>query len=66
MFPKWLGIALIIVTVGYLSDLFMSFLMPELSPNIQTYAVVIPATIAEVSMLAYLRIVGVKTVKQSE
>lgn len=40
--------------------------MPEFSPNIRTYAVVIPATVAEVSMLACMLIVGVKTAKQTE
>ena len=66
MFPKSLGVTLIIAAVGYLVDVFVAFLMPEFSPKIRTYAVVIPATVAEVSMLAYLLIVGVKTVEQTE
>lgn len=66
MFPKWLGVMLVIAAIGYLVDLLAAFLMPELSPNIHAYAVAIPASIAEVSMLAYLLIVGVKTVKQTQ
>ena len=66
MFPKWLGVILIIAAVGYLVDVFVAFLLPELSPQIRIYAVAVPASIAEVSMLAYLLIVGVKTRKQTE
>ena len=66
MFPKWLGVILIIAAVGYLVDVFVAFLLPELSPQIRIYAVAVPASIAEVSMLAYLLIVGVKTGKQTE
>ena len=66
MFPKWLGVILIIAAVGYLVDVFVAFLLPELSPQIRIYAVAVPASIAEVSMLAYLLIVGGKTGKQTE
>jgi hypothetical protein len=63
MFPKWLGVLLIIGGVGYVIDLLAAFLLPELGEKVHTFVVVIPATVAEVSMLLYLLIIGVKTVK---
>ena len=62
MFPKWLGIVLIIGGVCYLIDLLAAFLLPDLAPKIHTF-IVIPPTIAEISMLLYLLVVGVKTKK---
>ena len=60
MFPKWLGFVLLVGGVCYLIDLLSAFLLPDLAPRIHPF-IVIPPTIAEVSMLFYLLIVGVKT-----
>ena len=66
MLPRLRGRTLIIAAVGSLVDLSVAFLAPGISPNIHAYAVAIPATIAEVSMVTYLLIVGVKSVKNTE
>ncbi len=66
MFPKWLSILLIVGGVGYLVDLLAAFLAPDIGQKIHTFVVVIPATIAEVSMVLYLLTIGVKTTKPSE
>jgi Domain of unknown function (DUF4386) len=65
MFPKVLGILLIAGGVCYLLDLLAAFLVPDLGVIQQMHAfVVVPTTaIAEISMVIYLLVVGVKTVK---
>jgi len=64
LFPKWLGIILISGGVCYLIDLFAAFLFPGFGQKIHGI-VVIPSAIAEISMVLYLLIVGVKTGKDS-
>src|SRR5215204_5329704 len=51
MFPKALGVVLIVAGVCYLVDLFAAFLAPD---------------IGEVWMLGYLLVIGVKTVRPDE
>jgi len=65
LFPKWLGVVLIVGGVCYLVDLLAAFLVPDLGGVQQLHAfVVVPTTaIAEVSMVIYLLVVGVKTVE---
>jgi hypothetical protein len=41
------------------------FLAPDFGPKIATF-VVIPSAIAEISMVVYLLVIGVKTVKPDE
>jgi hypothetical protein len=62
LFPKVLGIALIAATVCYLVDLFAAFLVPDLGNQIHPFIVIVPA-IAEIWMVIYLLVVGVRTVK---
>jgi hypothetical protein len=62
LFPKWLGIVLVSGGICYLVDLLAAFLVPVFGQKIHGL-VVIPSAIAEVSMVLYLLIVGVKTVK---
>ena len=62
MFPKWLGVVLIVGGACYLVDLLAAFLVPDVSTKIHTF-VVIPCAIAEISMVLYLLVVGVKTRK---
>ncbi|MGP8215357.1 MAG: DUF4386 domain-containing protein [Bacteroidia bacterium] len=64
LFPKWLGIVLIIGGICYLIDLFSAFLLPELNQKIHA-VVVIPSAIAEISMVLYLLIIGVNTIKKA-
>ena len=62
LFSKVLGVALVAATVCYLVDLFAAFLVPDIGKQIHPFIVIVPA-IAEVWMVLYLLIVGVKTVK---
>src|SRR2546421_3744471 len=64
-FPKWLGVVLIVGGVCYLVDLLAAFLVPDFGQNIHTF-VVIPSAIAEISMVLYLRVIGVRTQKPGE
>jgi hypothetical protein len=60
MFHKWLGALLILGGVCYIIDLLTAFLLPELGQKIHGI-VVIPCAVAEISMVFYLLIVGVRT-----
>ncbi len=64
-FPKWLGVVLIVGAVCYLVDLLVAFLAPDLGQMVHTFAT-IPSAIAEIVMVLYLLVVGVKTVKPDE
>ncbi len=59
-FPKSLGILLIVGTICYLIDLLTAFLLPDFGQMIHGY-IVIPCAIAEIWMVFYLLIVGVRT-----
>jgi hypothetical protein len=59
-FPKTLGVLLIVGTVCYLIDLLSAFLLPDFGQMIHGY-IVIPCAIAEIWMVFYLLIVGVRT-----
>jgi uncharacterized protein DUF4386 len=65
MFPKWLGIVLIVGGVCYLVDLLAAFLVPDLGQQLHAF-VVIPSAISEISMVLYLLVVGVKTAKPDQ
>jgi Domain of unknown function (DUF4386) len=62
LFPKALGVTLVAATVCYLVHLITAFLVPGFHEQIQTFIVIVP-TIAEIWMVLYLLVVGVKTVK---
>ena len=62
MFPKALGIVLIVGGACYLVGMVAVFLVPDFGEKINTF-ITIPSAIAEVSMLLYLLVVGVKTTK---
>jgi hypothetical protein len=62
MFPKALGVALIIVCVCYHAKLLAAFLAPGLWTVIQGY-VSIPIWVFELWMVLYLLLIGVRTVK---
>ena len=62
MFPKALGVLLVIGGACYLVDLLAAFLVPDVGQMIHTY-VVIPSAIAEISMVVYLLVIGVKIPK---
>ncbi len=62
LFPRWLGALLVVGGVCYVVDLLAAFLAPDFSQRIHAF-VVIPCAIAEISMVLYLLVAGVKTVK---
>ena len=62
LFPKALGVVLVAAAVCYLVDLLAAFLAPALSARIHSFMGIVPA-IAEIGMVLYLLVVGVKTVK---
>lgn len=64
MFPKWLGILVVIGGVCYLVDLLALFLLPDLGKQIHTFVGIIPTALAEVSLLVYLLVVGVSLPKR--
>ena len=59
LFPKVLGIVLVAATVCYLIDLLTAFLVPDLARQIHPFIVIVPA-IAEIWMVLYLLVVGVR------
>jgi hypothetical protein len=65
MFPKTLGVVLIVAGVCYLVDLFAAFLVPNIGEIIHAF-LTIPPIIGEVWMLGYLLVIGVKSVKPDE
>jgi hypothetical protein len=64
-FPKWLGVVLIVGGVCYLVDLLALFLVPDFGQMIHTF-LVIPSAIAEISMVLYLLVIGVRIQKPDE
>jgi hypothetical protein len=62
MFPKALGVALIVGGACYLVGMVAVFLVPDSGEKINVF-VTIPSAIAEISMLLYLVVIGVKTPK---
>ena len=65
MFPKALGVALIVGGACYLVGMLAVFLVPDSGEKINTF-VTIPSAIAELSTVLYLLVVGVKTPKPGE
>ncbi len=60
MFPKALGVALIAGGACYLVGMLAVFLIPDLGEKINTF-ITIPSAIAEIWMLGYLLVIGVRT-----
>jgi hypothetical protein len=60
LFPKWLGVLLIAGGVCYLVDFLSAFLAPDFGLKIHGF-VIIPSAIAEITMVLYLIVFGVKT-----
>jgi hypothetical protein len=64
-FPKALGVTLIVGSACYIVDLLAAFLLPDFGQSIHGF-VTIPSAIAEVWMLGYLLVVGVRSEKAGE
>jgi len=65
MFPKVLGIALIVGGACYLVGLLAVFLVSDVGEKINIF-VTIPSAIAEIWMVLYLLVIGVRIVKPDE
>jgi uncharacterized protein DUF4386 len=65
MFFKPLSVLLIVGAAGYLLDTFAAFLLPDVGKAIHGW-VTIPSAIAEIWMVGYLLVIGVRTRTQSE
>ncbi len=65
-FPKWLGVVLILAAVCYIVDLLAAFLAPDLAATIHAVVGAPVPAIAEISMVFYLLIIGVKTIKPDQ
>lgn len=65
LFSKALGVTLVAATVCYLIDLFAAFLVPDLARQIHPFIVIVPA-IAEIWMVLYLLVIGVRSVKSDK
>jgi Domain of unknown function (DUF4386) len=59
LFPKVLGVVLIVGSVCYLVDMLAAFLVPDFGAQIHAL-LAIPPTIAEIWTLGYLLLKGVK------
>jgi len=59
LFPRALGVVLVAATVSYLADLLAAFLLPDLGKQIHPFLVIGPA-IAEIWMVLYLLVIGVR------
>jgi len=61
-FPKALGVLLVVGSACYLMDMLAAFLAPDFGQKIHAF-IAIPFTIAEIWMVGYLLVVGVKNAK---
>ncbi len=64
-FPKPLGIVLVLVAASYLIDLFVAFLLPDVSAGIHGFFGIVPA-IAEIGMVLFLLIFGVRNARPAQ
>ena len=65
MFPRVLGIVLVVGGIGYLFDTLATFVAPELTVIIHPVAAML-GLVAEVSLLVYLLVKGVRDPPQSD
>ena len=66
LFPRALGVVLVLATVSYLVDLLAAFLIPDVAAMIHPFVGMLVPAIAEISMLLYLLIIGVRVVKPDQ
>jgi uncharacterized protein DUF4386 len=65
LFPKALGVVLVLAAICYLVDLLAAFLIPDFAKQIHPFIVIVPA-IAEIWTVLYLLVVGARTVKSDK
>ena len=66
MFPRWLGVLLIAAAASYVVDLLAAFLITDVAAMIHPFVGMLVPAIAEISMLLYLLIIGVRVVKPDQ
>jgi hypothetical protein len=64
LFPKALGVVLVLATVSYLADSLAAFLLPGLELQIKPFLIVAPL-VGEIWMVLYLLAKGVKSGPQA-
>jgi len=60
LFPRAVGVVLVVATVSYLLDVLAAFSSPDLAKAIHPFLIIAPA-IGEVWMVVYLLVWGVRT-----
>jgi hypothetical protein len=65
LFPKALGVVLIVAGGCYLVDLLTAFLVPDFGQTIHAFVIIAPI-IGEIWMVLYLLVIGVKIVKPDQ
>ena len=60
LFPKALGVVLVLATVSYLTDSLTAFLLPNLELQVKPFLIVAPL-VGEIWMVVYLLVKGVKS-----
>src|SRR2546430_5001707 len=60
MFPRALGVVLIVAAVSYLVDVLAAFSSPDLAKQIHPFLIIAP-TIGEIGIVVYLLVWGVRT-----
>jgi hypothetical protein len=65
MFPKALGVVLVVATVCYLVDALVAFLVPDIAKQVSPLLVIGPI-VAEVWLLGYLLVKGVRSPRESD
>jgi hypothetical protein len=65
LFPKALGVVLVLATVSYLADSLAAFLLPHLQLQIKPFLIIAPL-VGEIWMVVYLLVKGVKSGRQAE
>lgn len=64
-FSRWPAVLPIVDGICYLVEMLTLFLLPDLGQKISTF-VVIPAALAEISMVVYPLVLGVQTVRSDK
>jgi hypothetical protein len=65
LFPKALGVVLVVATVSYLADSLTAFMLPDLELQIKPFLSVAPL-VGEIWMVLYLLAKGVKSADQAD
>jgi hypothetical protein len=65
LFPKALGVVLVLATISYLADSLTAFLLPSLELQIKPFLIVAPL-VGEIWMVLYLLVKGVKAGHQAQ